>query len=312
VVEAPHRCAVCGSRLPPEARTCPVCDSPVRPLSAPTPAPAVPSAPLAGNEIDRRIARLAQWDEEARMLGVKLPVLPAWAEPFAHADEDRGGWAQVLRGIERVAQRRVVEALESWEEKTRARLVRLEAYSVDSRLEREEIDEVLHAARIGEIQRAVTGYVRVDRVVALKERHLDRAREELEKLVEMFRDMPPLGLVPPQPADELSATLEQELRRGQLAALHSKLRELRAAAAVQLRLELPGLITRLGDALARERAKGRKVDPEAATLARAAREFARGRFEESLHHLRRTGMPGGAGVREPRPSGPATESSRTL
>lgn len=311
MVEGAHRCAVCGSHLPPEARTCPVCDAPVRAAPPPAVAPPTPAAPLSGNEIDRRIARLAQWDEEARMLGVQLPVLPAWAEPFAHADEDRGGWAQVLRGIERVAQRRVVEALEGWEEKTRARLVRLEAYSVDSRLEREEIDEVLHAARVGEIQRAVTGYVRVDRVVALKERHLDRAREELERLVEMFRDMPPLGLTPPQAADELSATLEQELRRGQLAALHSRLRELRATAAVQLRLELPGLITRIGDALSRERAKGRKVDPEAATLARAAREFARGRFEESLHHLRRTGVPGGGALREPRSTGSATEPTRT-
>jgi hypothetical protein len=269
------------------------------------------------SEFDRRVARLAQWAESARPLGVNLPELPRWAAGFAHSGEDASAWAEVLRGIERVAQRRILQALEAWAERTRQRLGRLEAYSVDSRLEREEIDDVLHAARLGEVPRAVSAYLQVDRVVALKERHLDQAREELERLVGLLRDMSTLGLPVPDELEPLEGELERELRRGRLAPLKSRLRELRAGATDTLRREIPAIVGRYGDRLVKERSEGGRIDNQAGELAKAAREFSRGRLEESLRHLRLAGYtPGRSGRSTARgpgapPGGPATGAART-
>jgi hypothetical protein len=269
------------------------------------------------SELDRRAARLAQWAESARPLGVNLPELPRWAASFARSGEDASAWAEVLRGIERVAQRRILQALEAWAERTRQRLGRLEAYSVDSRLEREEIDDVLHAARLGEVPRAVSAYLQVDRVVALKERHLDQAREELERLVGLLRDMSTLGLPVPDELEPLEGELERELRRGRLAPLKSRLRELRAGATDTLRREIPAIVGRYGDRLVKERSEGGRIDNQAGELAKAAREFSRGRLEESLRHLRLAGYtPGRSGRSAARgpgapPGGPATGAART-
>ncbi|MCI4363758.1 MAG: hypothetical protein L3K13_05585 [Thermoplasmata archaeon] len=262
------------------------------------------------SELERRAARLAQWAEVARPLGVNLPELPRWAAGFARTGEDASAWAEVLRGIERVAQRRILLALEGWGERTRQRLARLEAYSVDSRLEREEIDDVLHAARLGEVPRAVASYLQVDRVVALKERHLDQAREELERLVGLLRDMATLGLPVPDELEPLEGELERELRRGRLAPLKSRLRELRASATTTLKRELPGIVGRYGDRLVKERAEGGRIDNQAGELAKAAREFSRGRLEEALRHLRLAGYtPGRAGHGSRAPGGPSGGSA---
>jgi hypothetical protein len=261
-------------------------------------------------DLERRRARLAEWEEAARPLGVTLPELPNWAVGFARTGEDPGGWSEVLRGIERMAQRRIQTALEGWAEKTRQRLTRLEAYSVDSRLEREEIDDVLHAARVGEVPRAIATYTQVDRVVALKERHLDQAREELERVVSLFRDMATLGLPVPDEPEPLEGELERELRRGRLAPLKSRLRELRAEATETLKVELPVIVGRYGDRLIRERAEGGRVDSQAGELARAAREFSRGRLEESIKHLRLAGYTGSKSARGAG-AGAATGAART-
>lgn len=243
-------------------------------------------------DLERRRARLAEWEEAARPLGVALPELPRWTNAFLRSGEEAAAWSEVLRGIERMAQKRVQQALEQWAERTRQRLSRLEAYSVDSRLEREEMDDVLHAVRTGEVPRAIATYAQVDRVVALKERHLDQAREELERVVSLFRDMATLGLPVPDEPEPLEAELERELRRGRLAPLKSRLRELRSEAGETLRAELPGIVGRYGDRLIRERSEGGRVDAQAGELARAAREFSRGHLEESVQHLRLAGYTG--------------------
>jgi hypothetical protein len=294
VASAIRRCAHCGSALAPTAESCPVCDAPVG--TAPPPAPPARSAdvPMRGeagrradrDELERHAGRIRQWAQSAQPLGLTIPELPAWAAELVAAGDDAEAWGEVLRGVERIAQQRVVVGLEAWARDTQARLRRLEAYSVDSRLEREEIEDALHAAKTGEIGRALATYQQVARVVALKERHLDQAREELERLVSLLRDMESLDLLAPDDPDELAQEIERELRKGRLAPLKQRLREIQAEAHEQLAAVIPTLVRRWGDLLLRSRTQGHHVEPEAAVLARAARAYARGRLDESLRELR--------------------------
>ena len=237
-------------------------------------------------------------------MGVELPRLPAWAEEAARTAPDPGRWADVVRGIERISQQRLSSAFEEWERRTKARLTRLEAYSVDSRLERDQIEETLHAARTGDIPQALTTFQQVDRVVALKERHLDQAREELERVVALLKDMQALGVEPPQDPAEVADDLERELRAGKLAPLKQQIRALRLQAVNRLKSGLPRYITEYGDFLMSERTHGIATELEATELARGAREFFRGHPEEALRRLRalqqRHGLP---------PSRPARTSS---
>ncbi len=281
-------CAECGSTLPGNADTCPVCGAPVDPgKSGAAAAPAAAREPTAsGGELGRRRARLRQWQEQAEPLGVRIAQFPPWAESAAESGQDPDGWLEVMRGVERLAQRNVVAALEQWERQTKSRLSRLEAYSVDGRLERDQMDDVLHAARTGEITQALTTYQQVDRVVALKERHLDQARDELERLVSLFRDMQALGLQPPVDPGEIADDLERELRGGRLAPLKQQLRALRQQATNRLKDAVPGYISRYGEFLVRERSEGTAVEVEAAELARGAKAFVDGHPEEALRRLR--------------------------
>ncbi len=283
-------CETCGAPLIHGATECAACGARVELPAAPPPAPhrPRPAAPADGGsaELGRRIARLRQWAEAAPALGVRLPVLPAWAEETMHRGTASDAWLEVVRGVERLAQKTVVGALEAWEESTRNRLTRLEAYSVDGRLERDQIDDVLHAARHGEISLALQTFQQVDRVVALKERHLDQAREELERVVSLLRDMDALGLEAPVDPDEVAEELERELRGGRLADLKQKLRSIRLQAVGRLKAGVPRFVREYGEFLVRERSGGVAVDLEAAELARAARAFAKGHPEDSLHRLR--------------------------
>ena len=192
----------------------------------------------------------------------------------------------MVRGIERIAQKRVVTAFDEWERRTKSRLTRLEAYSVDSRLEREQIEETLHAARSGDIPQALSTFQQVDRVVTLKERHLDQAREELERVIALMKDMQALGVEPPQDPSEVADDLESELRAGKLASLKQQIRALRLQAVNRLKAGLPGYITEYGDYLLSERSHGIPTELEATELARGAREFYRGHPEEALRRLR--------------------------
>ena len=333
-------CPNCGFLLEPGATICPSCHLPVpaptlgaepsdlpvpagatapdppsspspsgtpRPARRPAPRRAASPPPVASPfaaELTRRLNRLSQWEEGAGLLGVELPRLPAWAEETARTAPDPGPWAEVVRGIERISQQRLSSAFEEWERRTKARLTRLEAYSVDSRLERDQIEETLHAARTGDIPQALTTFQQVDRVVALKERHLDQAREELERVVALLKDMQALGVEPPQDPAEVADDLERELRAGKLAPLKQQIRALRLQAVNRLKSGLPRYITEYGDFLMSERTHGIATELEATELARGAREFFRGHPEEALRRLRalqqRHGLP---------PSRPARTSS---
>jgi hypothetical protein len=308
----PQSCARCGALLPDGATECAACGAPVAVPASATRSPVDPT--LAGSDLTRRVARLQQWAEAAEPLEVTLPSLPAWAEEAARNSTLTEPWMEVVRGVERLAQRRIVAALEAWEKQARLRLARLEAYSVDGRVERDQIEDVLHAARAGEVTQALQTYHQVDRVVALKERHLDQAREELERLVSLLRDMQALGLPTSLDPSTVSEELERELRAGRLAALKQQLRALRLQAVTRLRVGVPEYVTRYGELLVRERNDGTPVELEAAELARAAREFSKGRPEEALRRLRILAQVHGSGMApsgRATPRAPARESSRT-
>ncbi|HEY6238218.1 MAG TPA: hypothetical protein VIZ68_03415 [Thermoplasmata archaeon] len=304
----PVECALCHAIVPAGHDECPQCGTPV---ATEVPRAAAPAA-VGVSELTRRVARLQQWAESAEPLEVTLPSLPAWAEEAGRNSANPDPWLDVLRGVERIAQRKIVTALEAWEKQTRLRLTRLEAYSVDGRLERDQIDDVLHTARGGDITQALQTFHQVDRVVALKERHLDQAREELERLVSLLRDMQALGLPTALDPAQVSEELERELRAGRLASLKQQLRSLRLQAMNRLRVGVPEYVTRYGEVLVRERNDGTPVELEAAELARAAREFARGHPEEALRRLRVLVQVHGIGLAPSsgRPDPGATESSR--
>ncbi len=267
-----------------------------------------PSAPVANpfsTELSRRLSRLAQWAEGAQSLGAELPRLPGWAEEAARTAPNPEPWAEVVRGIERIAQQRLTGAFEEWEKRSKGRLTRLEAYSVDSRLEREQIEEVLHAARTGDIPQALATFQQVDRVLTLKERHLDQAREELERVIALLKDMQALGVEVPQDPAEIADDLESELRAGKLASLKQQIRALRLGAVNRLKAGLPKYIAQYGDYLVDERTHGVATELEAIELARGAREFFHGHPEEGLRRLRalqqRHGLPPNRSGRSPSP-----------
>ncbi|HUJ78548.1 MAG TPA: hypothetical protein VLX64_06020 [Thermoplasmata archaeon] len=297
-------CPDCGSVLPPDAEKCPACGRDVdrAPAGRAPPAPSAPPPPTDGRafELLRRVARLKQWSENVQGLGVTVPTLPAWAEETIRHGPGSEAWVEVVRGVERLAQKRLLAALEAWEKSTRNRLARLEAYSVDSRLEHEQIDDVLHAAHQGELAGALQTYQQVDRVVALKERHLDQAREELERLVSLLRDMEALDLPPPVNPAEAAEELERELRGGHLAPLKQQLRAIRLQAVNRLKTDVPNFVADYGTFLVRERGDSVGVELEAGELARAAHSFVRGHPEEALRRLRVLLQVHGAGfVRSP-------------
>ncbi|MGC2790156.1 MAG: hypothetical protein WA547_08950, partial [Thermoplasmata archaeon] len=257
----------------------------VPPRSPARKAATAPANPFAA-ELVRRLARVNQWVEGAAPLGIQIPQLPAWAEEAARTSWNPEPWAEAVRGIERIAQKRILAGFEEWQKRTKARLTRLEAYAVDSRLERDQIEDTLHAARTGDIAQALSTFQQVDRVVALKERHLDQAREELERVVALLRDMQALGVDPPQDPTSTENELESELRAGKLAPLKQQIRSLRLQAVNRLKAGLPRYIADYGDYLLDERSHGIATELEATELARGAREFFRGHPEEGLRRLR--------------------------
>jgi hypothetical protein len=324
MADPPASCPNCGAPLGGDVLVCPSCHAPVQrpPDAAPLDPTPVPEAPVAGApvpsdppsgpdlvpvpgaararprkpipaaanpfsaELTRRLARVAQWSEGAEPLGVTIPKLPAWAEEAARTSANPEPWAEAVRGIERIAQKRIVAAFEEWEKRTKSRLTRLEAYAVDSRLERDQIEDTLHAARTGDMAQALSTFQQVDRVVSLKERHLDQAREELERVVALLRDMQALGVDPPQDPSTTADELESELRAGKLAPLKQQIRALRLQAVNRLKAGLPRYISDYGDYLLEERSHGIATELEATELARGAREFFRGHPEEGLRRLR--------------------------
>jgi hypothetical protein len=272
-------------RPPPDAASDPLLAGRRAQARAPPARRAAPPNPFA-QDFARRLGRLNQWSESVEALGVTIPHLPAWAEEAAREATNPEPWAEVVRGVERIAQRRIIAAFEEWAKTTKGRLTRLEAYSVDSRLERDQIEDALHTARTGDIAQALATYRQVDRVVTIKERHLDQAREELERVVALLKDMHALGIEPPQDPAETADELEAELRAGKLAALKAQIRALRLSAVGRLKATLPKYITEYGDYLVEERTRGIATEREAIDLARGARDFFQGHPEEGLRRLR--------------------------
>ncbi len=308
-------CPSCGASVPEEFLLCPTChaflgtEDAERASSPPPPAPRdaamKPSRPAPSSvhppvrrptptpetsplsaEFHRRLARLSVWIDAAQPLGIELPRLPAWAERALGNATNPEPWAEVVRGIERLAQQRIVSAFERWDARMGTRLGRLEAYSVDNRLEREQIEEALHAARVGELDHALTTYQQVDRVVALKERHLDQARDDLEKLVAFLKDLEALGSVPVGEPADVAAALEEDLRAGKLAPLKQQIRSLRQEARNRLRERLPRFVAQIGDRLVEERNRGGTPDGDARELAQGAREIRDGHAEVGARRLR--------------------------
>lgn len=333
MVEGRVACPKCGTTVPAEALICPECHILLDgPSPEPPAAPAAPSPPSTEKpahrrpppphsaragaeekanpfaaELGRRLARLNQWSEGVQALRVQIPRLPEWAEEAARTASNPEPWAEVVRGIERIAQKRIVAAFEEWEKRTRVRLTRLEAYAVDSRLERDQIEEALHSARAGDIAPALSSFQQVDRVVALKERHLDQAREELERVIGLLNDMQALGIEPPQDTTEVADDLESELRAGKLAPLKQQIRAIRLQAVTRLKAGLPQYVSEYGDFLLSERSHGIATELEAVELARGAREFFRGRPEEGIHRLR--SLQQRHGMLPNRPARPAPRST---
>ncbi len=295
-------CPSCGAPVPEEVLVCPRChallvadpiadpDAPTLPKRVAAATTATASASAGSNpfaaELGRRLARVGQWADAAEPLGVEIPRLPPWAEAAARAAPDPEPWAEVVRGIERLAQRRIVTAFEEWDRREKSRLARLEAYAVDSRLEREQIDDAVHAARVGDVPAALATFQQVDRVVALKERHLDQAREELERIVALLRDLQALGIPVPQDPAQAAQGLEAELRAGRLAPLKQEIRALRTGATDRLKEALPRYVATYGDFLVRERRQGVATEREATELAQGARDVVHGRAEEGVRRLR--------------------------
>jgi hypothetical protein len=296
-------CAVCGATIADGARRCPTCGAPRPVADGPGargtregPEPSRNEAPPRGaarasenpfaSELNRRLARLAQWSEAAEPLGVEIPRLPPWAEEAAGRSRSPEPWAEVVRGVERLAQRRIAEAFARWEDRTNGRIARLEAYSVDSRLEHSQVEDAVHAARVGDIAQALATFQQVDRVVALKERHLDQARGELERLLAFLSDLEALGLVDPGEPAAVAGELERELRTGRLASLKQRLRLLRSRAIGRISESFAGYVAQIGDQLAADRRAGSGVEADARELAAAARSVSRGHPEDGVHRLR--------------------------
>ncbi len=323
-------CPTCGEPVPAGEGTCPTCGTAVgeggeAPPGAPSllpepesstvedfskdphdlgPAPAgIPERSLAA-ELHQRLARVSGWTDAVRPLGVSLPRFPGWAERALGSTPNPEAWAEAVRGFEEIAQQRILEAFERWNARIGARLDRLEGYAVDNRLEREQIAETLRAVREGRIAPALSTFPQVDRLVAIKERHLDQACDDLEQLVAFVADLEGLGVARAGEAAEARAALEADLRAGKLVLLKQQIRALRQEAANRLRERLPSLVRELGDRIASERRETGASNPGARDLARAAREVREGRLEAGarrLHELASTrkASPEGSGAHAP-------------
>ncbi|HYA10803.1 MAG TPA: zinc ribbon domain-containing protein [Thermoplasmata archaeon] len=292
-------CRACGAALEAGSSACPACGAPVTSdgpaadgrtatageAAAARSASRTPENPFT-TELNRRLGRLSQWSEAAEPLGVAIPRLPVWAEEAAAHSRTPEAWAEVVRGIERLAQRRISEAFNRWEERTSARIGRLEAYSVDSRLERSQVEDAVHAAKSGDVAQALATFQQVDRVVALKERHLDQARGELERLLAFLRDLEALGLVDPGEPADVAGELERELRTGHLVSLKQRLRLLRSRAVGRISESFAEYVGRIGDQLAVDRSTGVRSDADVRELAVAARAVVQGHPEDGARRLR--------------------------
>jgi hypothetical protein len=284
-------CPHCQEPMPAGLDECPACGRPV-PLPGGD-APARPATPVRQAErppmdLEERMARLEQWREAGERLGVEISALPSWAAARARR-EPMEGWVEFLEAAEAEAAGKVTARLIAWEQETLGRLRALEEYGIDGRLEREQVEDAVATGRAGEIARAVAIVHQVDRVLTLKERHLALARQELDRLLELLRDLSALSLNGAYDPREVAEELEPELRKGRLAALKQQLRAMRLDIVRQLKTGFPEQVGRLGGALGRAREQGRDVSAPVDELARCARAYVEGRPDEAIRRLRLLG-----------------------
>ncbi len=302
-------CGQCGRSVEAGRTACPGCGAPrpaTRPASPPertaaasTARPVRAGAP--GGALVDRMEQLVQWADAARPLGVQLPALPSWSQDAAARSEHPELWVEAVTRAEQESRKRCSELVDRIYDRLAPRLVRLEAYSVGTRLEREQLEEAARSVRTGDVASALWTIPQLERVIVVKERHLDQARDDLERLLTLLRDLDAIGVRSAGDPASLARELESDLRSGQLATLRQRLRTLRSRAADGLTAALPGYVGRLGDRLLIERGRGLSNDADTRDLAEGARRVLDGRVEEGARLLRRLGAPRGilAG-----PSGP--------
>jgi Asp-tRNA(Asn)/Glu-tRNA(Gln) amidotransferase C subunit len=289
VAETVRTCPTCGEPLPPGSRVCPVCSL----LKTPARAALIVTAPspAAGDEDgedevwEARLNRLRGWAEAGPVLGVVVPDLPAWAEEFSREPAERRRWQKALRELEAAAQERVLTAVEERLQQIEERIRVLTSYSVDSRLETEGVREALAAVPRGDPDELIAAYRQLDRVVSLKERHLEQARTDLEELMEFLAEVKELDLgAVPDPVS-VEREFDSELRKGRLVPLKQWLRRIRSEAQSEARAAGPARVRSIGRTLAEAKARGEEVGAASAALARAARAFSKDETEAAVHAL---------------------------
>ncbi|HEV2166091.1 MAG TPA: hypothetical protein VGS23_03805 [Thermoplasmata archaeon] len=308
-------CPQCQEPMPKGFPECPACGASVRaPAQGGEGRARAHGETGAPGEAAERLLLLEKGRTAAELLGVTLPAIPRWVEARIRKSPDRE-WLELLDEVEKESRAKTLAALTEWEKRTLGRLQHLEAYSIDGRLEREQVEDALSAARAGETGRALSVVQQVDRVIALKERHVDVARQELGRLTDLVRDLRTLGISVSYDPKELSEELEQELRRGRLAPLKQQLRALRLDVVRSLRSTFPSYVARVGGALEKERSNGADAAPRIAELARSAKAYAEGRPDEAVRRLRllaeRGAVPGPTGGNARRGTSGPTGPSRT-
>jgi hypothetical protein len=300
-------CPGCGSKVPSSLARCDTCGHERAAAAAGDPAEsrtereAAPAVSL--EEVRERIDRLAQCSDAARSIGVMTRRFPEWVTGVVERIGPSRAWLDAIELLEREAVERCAPAFEQMRARLAGRLDRLEAYSIDTRLERGQLEEAEEAWRAGELGRAIWPLPNLERVVIVKERHLEQTRDDLERLLVFLRDLEAIGLRAGPSATELAQQLEPELREGRLAPVRQRVRAERAAATERLRSVLRDFVTTLGDRLAVERTRGLASETDVRDLALGARQVLEGTPEDGARLLRRVGAPRGVRV------GPAPSAS---
>lgn len=269
--------------MPPTAERCPSCDHALGEDGTGR-APATPAEQAAG--ASAALERIHAWQTAARSAHFPLPAVPAWLEQRLLTG---GGeiWPQLLDEVEERVRQRIIEEVANREKRTLARIAALADYAIDGRAERAQIEDALALGRSGEILKAIEECHQVERVVALKERHLAQARGDLDRTVAVLHDIGSLGLPMPPGAVLLAEELEGDLKAGRFAQLREKIRGLRAKLESVTRPAVPELIRRYGERVEERRGLGRPTEHEAAELARGAHALYEGRLDEALRRLAR-------------------------
>ena len=300
--EGTRSCPGCGRSVPPERSTCDACGAAMpHELGHNAPPASRSAAPASTNltapdALVQRIDRLNEWIRAARPLGLDLPGLPGWAKDSVVQLGFPQTWESTVDRVENETRERCSELLGQLRSRLEARLVRLEAYAIETRLERSQLEAAEQAARLGDLATALWTFPPLDRVVAVKERHLDQAREDLERLFTFVRDLEAIGLHAVDEPTGLASELENELRAGRIAPMRQRLRAVRASAVELLRTALPGYVNKVGDRLVAERDRGLVTESDLRDLALGARQVLEGQPEEGAHLLRRVGAPRGLRV----------------